>query len=346
MQTVAIQMLKVRRARRARRPSVRVPVRMRAIHAARMRRSVTALRSLRPPQTGSSRFRPAEIARRAGAILQRIRDLFLERLKLVRVLPFTRSRMRHRDFRTICDCQRHAANRRRWQRPFGVALTVSERLRRGGAVVLIGVPLAFGAIGIPGEAMNAGFPRFESAMEHELPIVTPTTRREFLTPRRARREFTVEIAKEQFFRTSVPYGSIIYREAIKNELAPELVAAVVEAESDFRVSLVSGKDARGLMQIVPETGRLLGAGDLFNPDQNISAGTKYLRYLIDRFRDPRVALAAYNAGEGNVEKWGGIPPFPETMRYLARVNEHARDYRYRIRETYAQGLVAEAAAAR
>ena len=217
-----------------------------------------------------------------------------------------------------------------------------NHFRRGSAVVLIGVPLAFGAMGIPSKAMNIGMPagsRMEAMTERTFQVFTSgKTRRDFLSARPLRREFNLEIAKEQFFRTAVPYGSIIYREARKNDLAPELVAAVVEAESDFRVTLVSDKDARGLMQIVPETGRLLGAEDLFNADQNITAGTKYLRYLIDRFRDPRVALAAYNAGEGNVEKWGGIPPFPETTAYLARVNEHARDYRFRIRETYAEGL--------
>jgi soluble lytic murein transglycosylase-like protein len=249
--------------------------------------------------------------------------------------------MHRADFRTICDCQRHAQRWRFWRRPFGVALTATEQLRRGGAVVLLGVPLAVGAIGIPSEAMNAGFPRVgvQAIERRELPVFTTAkTRREFLAARPVRRELTIEIAKEEFFRTSVPYGSIIYREAIRNGLAPELVAAVVQAESDFRVGLVSGKDARGLMQIVPETGRLLGAENLFNPEENITAGAKYLRYLIDRFRDPRIALAAYNAGEGNVEKWGGIPPFPETVRYLARVNEHARDYRFRIHETYVASL--------
>lgn len=250
--------------------------------------------------------------------------------------------MTSRDFRIICDCQRHRRDRRLWRRSIAVAGAMGNHLRRGGVAVLIGVPLAFGAMGIPGEAMNVGMPagpRVEAMTARTFQIFTSgKTRRDFLSARPTRSEFTFEIAKEQFFRTTVPYGSIIYREAKKNDLAPELVAAVVEAESDFRVTLVSDKDARGLMQIVPETGRLLGAEDLFNPDQNITAGAKYLRYLIDRFRDPRVALAAYNAGEGNVEKWGGIPPFPETTAYLARVNEHARDYRYRIRETYAEGL--------
>jgi soluble lytic murein transglycosylase-like protein len=85
------------------------------------------------------------------------------------------------------------------------------------------------------------------------------------------------------------------------------------------------------MQIVPEIGRLLGTDDLFDPEKNVGAGARYLRYLLDRFGDTRIALAAFNAGEGNVEKFGGIPPFPETQNYVRRVNERASDYRARVR---------------
>src|SRR5205807_9159966 len=111
-------------------------------------------------------------------------------------------------------------------------------------------------------------------------------------------------------------------------------AAVIESESDFRVRLVSNKNAQGLMQIVPETSRLLGCSNPFNPSQNIAAGTKYLRYLMDRFGDQRTALAAYNAGEGNVERFGGVPPFPETLNYLTRVNQGTHSYRQRVHNRY------------
>jgi soluble lytic murein transglycosylase-like protein len=113
---------------------------------------------------------------------------------------------------------------------------------------------------------------------------------------------------------------------------------VVEAESDFRPKLISNKNAQGLMQIIPSTGRLMGADDLFNPSENIAAGTKYLRYLFDRFGDQRIALAAYNAGEGNVEKFGGVPPFAETQNYLVRVSAHHREYRQQIRGRYIAAL--------
>ena len=217
--------------------------------------------------------------------------------------------------------------------------------------LLIGVPLAIGALELPSVAMISALPVPRNALQQmfssspeaapssRFPIfTTPAVREEFLATEHPAPKFTIEVAKEQFFRTHVPYGSIIYREAHRHNLPPELVAAVVEAESDFRPRLISHKNAQGLMQIIPSTGRLMGAGDLFNPDENIRAGTKYLRYLVNRFGDNRMALAAYNAGEGNVEKFGGIPPFPETRTYLQRVNANHAQYRERVRGRYLAGL--------
>src|SRR5262249_50322226 len=168
-----------------------------------------------------------------------------------------------------------------------------------------------------------------------LPIFTTRkTRETFLRPEDAPRELTLDLAKEHFFSSEVPYGSIIYREAVRNHLPPELVAAVVESESDFRLRPVSGKNARGLMQIVPETGRLMGCENPFDPTENITAGTKYLRYLLDRFGDQRLALAAYNAGEGNIERFGGVPPFEETQTYVKRVAARTHLYRQRVHNLY------------
>lgn len=212
-------------------------------------------------------------------------------------------------------------------------------LRRRGVALIVGVPLAFCALGFPTEAMNVALPVLQTVREpqpvREFQIFTTRKIREtFLEPQKAAKQLTLDVMKEDFFRTEIPYGSIIYREATRNNLSPELVAAVIESESDFRPRLVSNKKAQGLMQLVPETSTLLGCDNPFNPSQNIAAGTKYLRYLIDRFGDQRTALAAYNAGEGNVERFGGIPPFTETTNYLQRVSYRTRLYRQRIHNRY------------
>jgi soluble lytic murein transglycosylase-like protein len=221
-----------------------------------------------------------------------------------------------------------------------MAAATLSHLRRRSVALAVGVPLAFFALGFPSEAMNVTlpvlrYPAVSAARTDAFPIFTTRKSREsFIQPEAAPKEFTLDLMKEDFFRNEIPYGSIIFREARRNNLSPEMVAAVVESESDFRAHLVSGKNAQGLMQIVPETGRLLGCENPFNPSENIAAGTKYLRYLLDRFGDEKIALAAYNAGEGNVERFGGVPPFQETTDYLQRVSHRTRSYRQRIQNRY------------
>ena len=137
--------------------------------------------------------------------------------------------------------------------------------------------------------------------------------------------------REQFFQKQVPFGGIIYSEAKKNDLPPELVAAVVHTESKFVPTARSQRGAVGLMQLVPKTGRWLGANNLSDPAQNIQAGAKYLRYLTDRFGgDQQKAIAAYNAGEGNVRRFNGTPPFKETRNYVQRVNHFRQDLGSRV----------------
>jgi soluble lytic murein transglycosylase-like protein len=137
--------------------------------------------------------------------------------------------------------------------------------------------------------------------------------------------------REQFFLKQVPFGGIIYSEARKNNLPPELVAAVVHTESSFVPTARSTRGAVGLMQLAPRTGRWLGADNLSDPAQNIQAGTKYLRYLTDRFGgDQQKAIAAYNAGEGNVRRFNGTPPFKETRNYVQRVNSFRHDLGSRV----------------
>ena len=119
----------------------------------------------------------------------------------------------------------------------------------------------------------------------------------------------------------------IQKAAQKYDLAPELIKAVIKAESGFRVDAVSGAGAQGLMQLMPATAKDLGVTNPFDIRQNIDGGTRYLRQMLDLFDgDTRLALSAYNAGPGNVQKYGGDVPFPETRRYVARVLATVRDF--------------------
>ncbi|HMC21114.1 MAG TPA: lytic transglycosylase domain-containing protein [Thermoanaerobaculia bacterium] len=146
-----------------------------------------------------------------------------------------------------------------------------------------------------------------------------------------------EQVKENFFKKEIPFGSIIYSEARKNDLPPELVAAVAHTESKFVPTARSGAGAVGLMQLVPRTGRWLGASNLTDPTQNIMAGAKYLRYLTDRFGgDQQKAIAAYNAGEGNVRRFRGVPPFKETRNYVQRVRSFQQDLGDRLQSHTAE----------
>lgn len=119
-----------------------------------------------------------------------------------------------------------------------------------------------------------------------------------------------------------PFGSLIYEVAARYSLNPDLVAAIVRVESSFNPRARSRKGACGLMQLLPETARRFGLRrkDLFDPAKNLDAGARYLRWLADRFgHDPVRVLAAYNAGEGAVQRYGGVPPFKETRRYVDRI---------------------------
>lgn len=106
-----------------------------------------------------------------------------------------------------------------------------------------------------------------------------------------------------------------------------LVKAVIHAESGYNPNAVSSKGAAGLMQLMPATAQDLKVVDSFNPSDNIRGGVRYLRFLLDTFKgDVTLALAAYNAGMGNVAKHGGIPPYEETRNYVSKVLSYQRTY--------------------
>jgi Transglycosylase SLT domain len=114
------------------------------------------------------------------------------------------------------------------------------------------------------------------------------------------------------------FDPIIERTATKHEIDARLVKAVIQVESSFQPRARSSKGAMGLMQLMPRTARQYEARNPYDPASNIEAGTKYLKRLLDEFDLP-LALAAYNAGEGTVRRFGGIPPYAETQAYVTKV---------------------------
>jgi soluble lytic murein transglycosylase-like protein len=124
----------------------------------------------------------------------------------------------------------------------------------------------------------------------------------------------------------VGYDGLILLTALEHDVPPALVKAVIAAESLFDTDAVSRKGAQGLMQLMPTTALKLGVADPFSADQNVRGGVRYLREMLDRYGDMRRALAAYNAGPKAVDRYHGIPPYPETRAYVQRVMTYYRDY--------------------
>jgi soluble lytic murein transglycosylase-like protein len=118
----------------------------------------------------------------------------------------------------------------------------------------------------------------------------------------------------------VRYATFIHTSAQKHGVDEKLIASVIEAESNYDAKAVSRKNALGLMQLLPATAARYAVTNIFDPAQNIEAGTHYLKDLIQRYRgDVKLALAAYNAGPEMVDRYGGIPPFRETQHYVRSI---------------------------
>ena len=126
------------------------------------------------------------------------------------------------------------------------------------------------------------------------------------------------------------FQPIIQRAALRYDIDPALVKAIIMAESEYNPRAISVKGAKGLMQLMPVTAKSLGVNDVFNPEQNIHAGVRYFKSLLKQFDgDVKLALAAYNAGSRNVRHYKGIPPFKDTKRYLKKVYRYYEFYKER-----------------
>lgn len=122
------------------------------------------------------------------------------------------------------------------------------------------------------------------------------------------------------------FDKLIVEASEKFDVDASLVSAVIKAESDFNPREVSNKGARGLMQLMPGTAERFGVTDSYDPAANVYGGVRYLHWLLKTFNgNADLAVAAYNAGEGNVWKYNGVPPFRETINYVNRIARHIRE---------------------
>ncbi|HYH87350.1 MAG TPA: lytic transglycosylase domain-containing protein [Pyrinomonadaceae bacterium] len=131
------------------------------------------------------------------------------------------------------------------------------------------------------------------------------------------------VAVENFVPADIPTSGdsnldlIILRIGKREGVDPRLIHAVIWQESKYKPTALSHAGAQGMMQLMPPTAKRFGCADVHDPESNISAGTKYLRWLLKRFEgDVTLALAGYNAGEGSVDKYAGVPPYSETQNYV------------------------------
>ena len=139
-----------------------------------------------------------------------------------------------------------------------------------------------------------------------------------------------------------PLVRAMVEETAKNlDVSPLLVDSVIQVESNYNPYAISPKGAQGLMQLMPATARRFGVKNSFDPQQNIEGGVRYLKFLQETFQDDRLAVAAYNAGEKAVTKYGNVPPYRETVDYVAKVGQKYSQAKHAAASTAAPAPVAE-----
>lgn len=172
-----------------------------------------------------------------------------------------------------------------------------------------------------------------SATSGSSPAATVVVRADRRTGRLVRRVVVnpkvVPPKADAFASETAPVSELVEQAAKSYDLDPLLVQSVIQVESNYNPYAISNKGAEGLMQLIPSTARRFGATNTFSPRQNIDAGVRYLKYLKNIFGDDRLALAAYNAGEGAVAQYGWIPPYSETRRYVENVGKKYGEARRR-----------------
>lgn len=148
-----------------------------------------------------------------------------------------------------------------------------------------------------------------------------------------KKEKLFESSSNSILINSESYDALIIDAASKYNVDGDLIKAIIKVESNFNHKAVSKKGAKGLMQLMPQTALMLGVSDCFHPKNNIDGGIRYISYLISLYNgNLRLALAAYNAGEGNVARHGGIPPYAETKSYVRMVMDNYKQYRKKSAE--------------
>jgi hypothetical protein len=149
-------------------------------------------------------------------------------------------------------------------------------------------------------------------------------------------------ARPQTKKSTVELNAIVDKAAKAHNVDPLLVHSIISVESNYNARAVSNKGAQGLMQLTPSTAKMLGVSDSFDPQQNIEAGVKYLKQLKDLYKDDRLALAAYNAGPGAVDKYKkAVPPYAETQNYVHEVGRRYDDAKRAAKPEAAASPVAE-----